>query len=108
MSSRTRSTFFNGLLGRAAVEGARRGPVIRALPCCVVAGDRPVAGGRDGMPCILATCPENGTATAREIRIMSQTFTPSGIPSAPPPGAEREPETPKSIYLVSYPKVVFL
>jgi len=39
---------------------------------------------------------------------MSQTFTPSGIPSAPPPGAEREPETPKSIYLVSYPKVVFL
>jgi hypothetical protein len=39
---------------------------------------------------------------------MSQTFTPSGIPSGPPPGAEREPETPKSIYLVSYPKVVFL
>lgn len=39
---------------------------------------------------------------------MSQDITPLGMPSAPPPGAEHEPEQPKSIFLVSYPKVVFL
>src|SRR5260221_14257233 len=35
---------------------------------------------------------------------MSQDFSAPG----PPPGAIREPEQPKSIFLVSYPKVVFL
>ncbi len=39
---------------------------------------------------------------------MSQDFTPPGIPSNPPPGGEHETPHPKSIYLVSYPKVVFL
>ncbi len=35
---------------------------------------------------------------------MSQDIAPSGLPS----GAEREPQQPKSIYLVSYPKIVFM
>lgn len=39
---------------------------------------------------------------------MSQGFTPPAVPSGPPIGAERESEAPRSIYLVSYPKVVFL
>jgi hypothetical protein len=39
---------------------------------------------------------------------MSQDFTASGMSPGPPPGAIREPDQPKSIFLVSYPKVVFL
>ncbi|HLJ12777.1 MAG TPA: hypothetical protein VKU82_16390 [Planctomycetaceae bacterium] len=39
---------------------------------------------------------------------MSQGFTPPEIPSTRPVGAEPDPPPPKSIYLVSYPKVVFL
>src|SRR5262245_7642559 len=35
---------------------------------------------------------------------MSQAYTPPGIP----PGAEPESPPPKSVYLVSYPKIVFL
>src|SRR5579863_3180511 len=39
---------------------------------------------------------------------MSQGITPPAIPLGPPPGAEPESPQPKSIFLVSYPKVVFL
>ena len=39
---------------------------------------------------------------------MSQGLTPPAIPSSPPPGTERESDTPPRIYLVSYPKVVFM
>lgn len=39
---------------------------------------------------------------------MSQGFTSPGIPAGPPPGAEPESSQPKSVFLVSYPKVVFL
>ncbi|MGE5191471.1 MAG: hypothetical protein ACM3U2_03145 [Deltaproteobacteria bacterium] len=39
---------------------------------------------------------------------MSQDFTAPASPPGPPPGAVREPEQPKSVFLVSYPKVVFL
>src|SRR5215471_19293008 len=39
---------------------------------------------------------------------MSQDFRPPGISAGPPPGAELDTPAPKNIYLVSYPKVVFL
>lgn len=39
---------------------------------------------------------------------MSQGSIPPEIPIGPPPGAQHEAEQPKSIFLVSYPKVVFL
>jgi len=39
---------------------------------------------------------------------MSQDFTRPGVPAGLPPGAEHEPLQPKSIFLVSYPKVIFL
>ncbi len=39
---------------------------------------------------------------------MSEGYTSPGIPTGPPPGAEPEAPPPKSIFLVSYPKVVFL
>jgi hypothetical protein len=39
---------------------------------------------------------------------MSQDLTPPAPPTGPPPGAIREPEQPKSVFLVSYPKIVFL
>ena len=39
---------------------------------------------------------------------MSQGLTPPAIPNQPPPGAERENEQPPRIYLVSYPKIVFM
>ena len=39
---------------------------------------------------------------------MSQDFTAPASPTGPPPGAVREPEQPKSVFLVSYPKIVFL
>src|SRR5258708_35089999 len=38
---------------------------------------------------------------------MSEGFTSPGIPAGPPPGAEPEAPQPKSVFLVSYPKVVF-
>src|SRR5579864_9181522 len=39
---------------------------------------------------------------------MSEGYTSPGIPTGPPPGAEPEAPQPKSVFLVSYPKVVFL
>jgi hypothetical protein len=39
---------------------------------------------------------------------MSQDFTAPALPPGPPPGAVREAEQPKSVFLVSYPKIVFL
>lgn len=38
---------------------------------------------------------------------MSEGFTSPGVPSGPPPGAEPESPQPKSVFLVSYPKIVF-
>lgn len=39
---------------------------------------------------------------------MSQGLTPPPIPSSPPPGKERESDQPPRIFLVSYPKMVFM
>lgn len=39
---------------------------------------------------------------------MSQGLMPPGIPTNPPPGAERESEQPQRIYLVAFPKIVFM
>ena len=39
---------------------------------------------------------------------MSEGYTSPGIPTGPPPGTEPEAPHPKSIFLVSYPKIVFL
>ena len=39
---------------------------------------------------------------------MSQDFTAPALPPGQPPGAVRESEQPKSVFLVSYPKIVFL
>src|SRR5436190_4246723 len=39
---------------------------------------------------------------------MSQGLTPPAIPGSSSPGRDREAEQPQRIYLVSYPKIVFM
>jgi hypothetical protein len=39
---------------------------------------------------------------------MSQGLTPPPIPTSPPPGKERDADQPPRVYLVSYPKMVFM